>query len=254
MRKTVLILAILATPTLQAWDCKHEKQIEQELDLSGSETLSVEAAAGDLEIKGGSGDKARIRGKVCVSEEEWLDESGVEVSGGRNASIAVVLPKSSNSWSWTGSEYASLDLELSVPAGIRLDVSDSSGDVFIEGVAAVSVKDSSGDVEIYDIQGDVSLADSSGDIDVEGVGGNVTVENDSSGDIRGERIDGSVLVRKDSSGGIRFSDVGQDFVVEKDSSGDITARDIGGDFRVLADGSGDIRAHNVNGRVETPED
>ena len=254
MKKTVLFLAILAAPALQAWDCKYEKQIDQELDLSGSETLRVDAAAGDLEIRGGSGDMAKIRGRVCVSEEEWLDESGVEVSGGKDASIAVVLPRSGNGWSWTGKEYASLDLELSVPAGIHLDVSDSSGDVSIEGVASVSVKDSSGDIEINDIQGDVSLADSSGDIEVEDVGGNVTVENDSSGDIDGDRIEGGVLVMKDSSGGIRFSNVGQDFVVEKDSSGDITARDIGGDFRVLRDGSGDIRADNVKGAVETPED
>jgi DUF4097 and DUF4098 domain-containing protein YvlB len=253
MKKTVLFLAILATPALQAWECKYEKQIQQELDMSGSETLSVEAAAGDLEIKGGSGNIAQIRGRVCVSEEEWLDESGVEVSAGKNASIAVVLPRSGSGWSWTGSEYASLDLELTVPAGLALDVSDSSGDLSIEGVASVTVKDSSGDIEIEDIRGDVSLEDSSGDIDIEDIGGNVTVKNDSSGDIYGENIEGSALVMKDSSGGIRFSDVAKDFVVEKDSSGDITARDIGGDFRVLSDSSGDIRAHNVNGRVETPE-
>ena len=79
MKKTVLFLAILAAPALQAWDCKFEKQIDQELDLGGSETLRVDAAAGDLEIRGGSGDMAKIRGRVCVSEEEWLDESGVEL-------------------------------------------------------------------------------------------------------------------------------------------------------------------------------
>lgn len=251
MRKTILIFAVLMAPALQAWECKYEKSIDQELDLAGSETLKVLASAGELDIKATSGDTARITGKVCVSDEDWLEDSGVSAKGGRNAEIAVQLPNANSGWG--RNSYASLDLELEVPEGLALDVKDSSGELSIEGVSSVVVHDSSGDIEIVDVQGNVSLNDSSGDIDLERIGGNVTVVSDSSGDIRGDSVEGTVLVMKDSSGNIRFTDVGQDFIVERDSSGNITAKGVGGDFRVLRDGSGDIHASNVSGEVETPD-
>lgn len=254
MKKLLVLVAVLCAPALQAWDCKYEKSIDQSLDLSGSERLAVQAAAGDLEIRGVAGQTARISGRICVSEEEWLDQAGVETESGRNAMIRVKLPNSGDGWSWTGNNYATLDLELEVPESLPLNVKDSSGDISIRNVAAVSVQDSSGDIEIEDVRGDVVASDSSGDIELSSIGGDVTVENDSSGDIRGERIDGSVLVEKDSSGGIRFDDVGRDFIVERDSSGDIVARGVGGDFRVLRDGSGDIRFSDVQGEVETPDE
>ena len=253
MRKTVLLIALLAAPAAQAWDCKYEKEIERTLDLSGSEEVIVKAAAGDLEIRGGSGDEAVIRGTLCVSEEEWLEHEAILVESGRRAEIAVDLPEASG-WSLSGNRYAYVDLEILVPEGIALDVSDSSGDVEIESVAAVRVSDSSGDIELRDIGGPVSLKDSSGDIELKDIRGDVTVENDSSGDIEGERITGNVLVERDSSGSIRFEAVSGNVMVERDSSGDIVARDVGGDFTVLRDGSGDVRAIDVRGKVSIPEE
>lgn len=253
MRRTILVCALLAAPAAQAWDCAHEKEIERSLDLSGSEELVVKAAAGDLAIRGGAGSEAVIRGKLCVSDKDWLEHEVLVTEAGRRAEIAVDLPDASG-WSLTGNRYAYLDLDIRVPAGIALDVSDSSGDVEIEGVAAVRVKDSSGDLELQDIGGPVVVEDSSGDIELSEIRGDVTVESDSSGDIEGEGITGNVLVERDSSGGIYFEGVSGNVTVERDSSGDIVARDIGGDVTVLRDGSGEIRTANVSGKVSTPDD
>lgn len=253
MRATVLICTLLAAPAVLAWgECAHERKIDQVLDLAGSEELAILAAAGDLEVRGGDGEQAVIRGRLCVSEEAWLDEARVVTSSGKRAEIAVELPETSG-WSLTGGRYAWLDLDIRVPAGIALDVSDSSGDVEIEGVAAVRVADSSGDIELRDIGGPVFVKDSSGDVELWDIRGDVTVENDSSGDLDGERITGNVLVEKDSSGDIRFEGVSGNVTVERDSSGDIVARDIGGDVTVLRDGSGEIRTANVSGKVTKPE-
>ncbi|MEJ2384303.1 MAG: hypothetical protein P8Y54_07870 [Xanthomonadales bacterium] len=253
MKNSLLLCALLATPLAQAWDCAYEKNIDQSLDLAGSEVLQVNAAAGDLEIRGDAAeDRAVIRGTLCVSEEKWLDEGRVETSGGPRPEISVVLPDASG-WSLTGSRYAYLDLEIRVPAETALDVRDSSGDADISGVASVRVSDSSGDLELENIGGPVVLRDSSGDIELSDIRGDVTVENDSSGDIDGERITGNVLVEKDSSGGIYFEGVSGNVTVERDSSGDITARDVGGDFTVLRDGSGNIRAVDVVGKVDIPD-
>jgi hypothetical protein len=254
MNKLLILSVCLFSTSLQAWNCKYEKDIDQVLDLNGSEMLIILAGAGDLEIEGDDDvSVATIRGKVCVSEEDWLDESRVDVTRGRNAEIVVELPEISSSWSLMGSNYAYIDLEITVPSSLQLDIKDSSGDVEIEGVSTLSLKDSSGDVRLEDIEGSVTLNDSSGDLVLEGIEGDVTVDSDSSGDIRGRDVDGSVLVRRDSSGDIRFIDVSRNFTVERDSSGDITAKGVGGDFNVVADGSGDIIAKDVDGQILKPK-
>jgi DUF4097 and DUF4098 domain-containing protein YvlB len=253
MNKFLLLCVFLFSSGLQAWDCEYEKNIEQELDLAGSDILVILAGAGDLEIAGSDDvSVATIRGHVCVSVEEWLAESRVDVLEGRQAEIIVELPEVTDSWLRFGQSYAYIDLRIVVPEGTRLDVKDSSGDVDIAGVSAIQIKDSSGDISIEDISGPVTLFDSSGDVVLSDIKGDVTVESDSSGDIRGRDIEGSVLVNRDSSGDIRFIDVGQDFTVERDSSGDISAKGVGGNFSVLADGSGDIVATKVNGQVLMP--
>ena len=209
MMKWMAVFFLVLCAPAQAWECKYDKRIEQALNVSGSDLLKVAAAAGDLEITGESGrSEVEIRGRVCVSEEEWLDEATIEISTGEVASIAVVLPDS-NGWSLWGNRYAYIDLELLVPNGLDLDVKDSSGDIEIENVAAVRLKDSSGDIEINDVAGTVEIKDSSGDIRVQDVAGDFTVHSDSSGQIRGSDIEGNVLVENDSSGDIRFTNVGR---------------------------------------------
>jgi hypothetical protein len=255
MKKFMFLCACLVSYGLQASDCEFEAMIDQTLDLSGSEELSVLAAAGSLEITGTKGsDVATIKGRVCVSEEEWLEESGVKTSGGNRAEIIVNLPDTDDGGSWTGNNYAYLDLELEVPESIRMNVKDSSGEIKMEGVGAVTIQDSSGGIDIADATGPISIEDSSGGIELSRISGDVTIESDSSGDIYGKDIEGTVLVKRDSSGDIQFSDVGENFVVERDSSGDISATRVGGDFQVLRDGSGEIRASKVDGEVMIPAD
>ena len=253
MKKTACIAALLMAPAVHAWDCAHEKVIDEVLDLGGSESLEIHAAAGDLAIRGGSGSEARIRGRVCVSDEDWLDEARVVTRNGARAEIKVDLPAASG-WSLTGGNYASMDLELDVPSGLDLILKDSSGDTKVVGVASLQVSDSSGDLEIRDVERDVVVDDSSGDIEIEDVRGDLTVERDSSGDIEARGVKGSVLIARDSSGEIYLTDIGKDVTVDRDSSGDITVADVGGDFTVNRDGSGDISYRNVQGSVAIPDD
>lgn len=249
MKSAFLLGICLVSTGLQASDCEYEKNIDQTLDLSGSEQLTVLAAAGELGITGiRDSNSASIKGRVCVSEKEWLEQSQVRTRDGKQAEIVVDLPDY-DSWG----EYAYLDLKLEVPENISLNVKDSSGDIDIDGVGELTLQDSSGDIEITATTGSLTIKDSSGDIVISDVEGSVTIESDSSGDIRGKAIENNVLVKNDSSGDIRFQDVGQDFIVESDSSGDISADKVGGDFNVIRDGSGEISATNVEGDVRVPE-
>jgi hypothetical protein len=253
MKSFILMVAVLATGSAQAWNCAHERNMDATLDLADAKSLTVRAAAGDLTVSGRSGlTEARIRGRVCASEEEWLDEARIDTEGGRDAAVYVTLPDSSG-WSLMGSRYVYMDLEIEVPEGLALDISDSSGDIEIEGTGPLEIGDSSGDIDIERTAGGVELEDSSGDIELEDIGGDVLVRRDSSGSIHGRNIEGSVLVERDSSGEIDFRNVRDDFTVERDSSGDIEAHTIGGDFRVLQDGSGDIVSRDVSGEVDIPD-
>ena len=253
MIKWVAVLIFVASTPVQAWQCEYDKRIDQVLDVSGSSVLDVAAAAGDLRISGKPGtDEVKIRGKVCVSEEEWLDEVTVETSTGDRATVSVVIPDSEG-WTIWGSRYAYVDLELVIPDGLNLDVRDSSGDIEIENVAAVELKDSSGDIRITDASGPVVIRDSSGDIRVQDLASDFTVVSDSSGEIWGKDIEGNAVVESDSSGDIIFSRVGKNVVVERDSSGDIDVDSVEGDFTVQRDGSGGIHSKDVKGKVDVPE-
>jgi hypothetical protein len=244
--------ALLLAGSAQGSGCRHEKDFDLTLDLTGTELLSVAAAAGDLSVSGRAGaTEARVRGKLCVSEKDWLSEAELHIEGGRNASIAVSLP-GTGGWGFVFDRYAYLDLDIEVPTDLALDIRDSSGDMEVRGTGPVNILDSSGDIELEDVNGGAVLKDSSGDIALRRIDGDVVVRQDSSGDIYGHDIRGSVLIEHDSSGDIRFERVSGDYVVERDSSGDIVARTVGGDFRVLRDGSGEIRHSEVAGAVEIP--
>ncbi len=248
----VVLLLVVIAADVQA-ECEFERLLNESLDVSGSQSLAIAAAAGDLEIAGVSGsDEVRIKGRICVSEEHWLDEAGLETSTGDRAEITVVLPDVSGGWSLWGSKYAYMDLELEVPDGLALELRDSSGDIEIEDIATLSVQDSSGDIDIRNATGLVEIEDSSGDIEVSGLQGDFTIISDSSGDIRGSVIEGNVRVESDSSGEIWFTEVRKDVIVERDSSGDIVAENVGGDFRVLKDGSGRIRSEDIAGEIDIP--
>lgn len=255
MKKYYLLLALLASSNLHAWNCAHEQEIQVTLDLTNTELLSVLAGAGDLEIRGNVGGNVAVAtGRVCASKAEWLAEADLVTREGTEASIAVSLPDVDNGWNITGNRYVYMDLVVEVPDNIALDVKDSSGDMDVISTGTITVRDSSGDIDLEDINGDIYLNDSSGDIDLRDINGNVTVVQDSSGDIYGQDIVGMVLVERDSSGDIRFEDVRDDFIVERDSSGDVVARSVGGDFKVLRDSSGDISHRNVSGNVDIPKE
>jgi hypothetical protein len=237
-----------------AGPCKFEKDIDLTVDLTSSNILAIHAGAGELDVVGVTGsNQAVIKGKVCASKEEWLEESTVNTSVGNNAKIEVYLPSSDNGWSWSGSSYVWMDLRIEVPADLALKVKDSSGDLFLKNIADLEIQDSSGDIEIESARGTISIADSSGDIDIDEAEGDLTIESDSSGDINANDIRGSVLVLNDSSGDIDLTHISDDVVVEKDSSGDINVSDVGGDFRVLKDGSGGISSRDVTGEVQIPK-
>jgi hypothetical protein len=269
-----LALIAFVPAAAMAWgdECKFRAERTGGIDGAGAEKIVIRAGAGDLKVGGRAGStRVDARGTACATKQPLLDATQISVRReGKVVMIETTLPHNEEEgWSWGKNDYAYLDIEISLPAGLpveaidssgdasfsdlkSLDVQDSSGDLEVTRIASgLSVGDSSGDVEIRSA-GSVRLRDSSGDVEAEDIRGNVEVLVDSSGDLRIRNVDGNVDIDQDSSGSIRVEDVKGSVIVDSDSSGDIYAGRVAGDFTVGSDSSGSIEHESVRGKVSVP--
>ena len=270
-----LALLALGPTTALAWgdDCKFRADRAGGVDAKGIEKVVIRAGAGDMKIVGRSNAvRVEARGSACAGTQELLDGSQIAVRReGNIVYVETTLPQSTDGgWSWGKNQYAWIDIGIALPSNVPVEATDSSGDTNVEDLAALTIQDSSGDLEIHrvtglanvndssgdldiDDAGSVRVRDSSGDIEIDKVRGDVEVTSDSSGDIHVAQVDASVHIGQDSSGGIRVEDVKGNVIVDSDSSGDIYAGHVGGDFTVSEDSSGDIDHDSVGGKVTIPE-
>jgi Toastrack DUF4097 len=271
-----LILCLSAVPrtSLAELNCRFSAERTGGLPVAGVTRVRIEAGAGDLTIRGREGAvNVTASGRACSNSEELVAATQLHVT--RDGDVLVVAtelpePVEHKGLFGLGTDYATLDLEVEVPAALPLDVEDSSGDLELDNTAATTLADSSGDISIHGIAGDLAVTDSSGDIDISEVRGNlrlsdssgdieivrvtgnVTIPVDSSGDIDIRHVDGTVHIETDTSGDVDVADVGHDVTIDVDSSGGIKVARIGGAFTVGADASGDIKYTDVKGAVTLP--
>lgn len=249
-KQLVVSLCVLFSGSAMAWgDCDEVRKIDREFAVNGASSLSVKAGAGELEIKGEKRDDIVIRARLCSEDKDAL--TSMDVMSELNGDAAKIETKYPDRNLFGKNRSARIDLQLIVPEGMALTVADSSGDARVVNVASLSMKDSSGDINIDKIAGDLTLTDSSGDIDITDVLGNVEL-SDSSGDIETQFVSGNVVIEADSSGGIDIRDTGKDVLIKRDSSGSIDVSKVGGDFTLLRDTSGGVNYDKVAGKVSVP--
>ena len=218
--------------------CEVARDLALEMDLRGVSRIEVRSMSGDLVITGErSPQRVTATGKACVERRyrDRIDE--IRIIEERDDDVLRIIgyvPERKNS-DW---RIGALHLALAVPDDMPIDVTDSSGDLRVASKRSDLHQDSSGDIVLDDINGDVRISiDSSGDIEIRRAG-NVNIDVDSSGDID-VRDAASLRVGKDSSGDIDARDIAADVYVGTDSSGSISVGDVGGNLTVERDGSGD---------------
>jgi DUF4097 and DUF4098 domain-containing protein YvlB len=256
-----------------AWgDCKFKADRAAGIEATGVEKVVIRAGAGDMKVIGrGNAVRIEARGVACAAKQEMLDVTQISVRReGNVVYVETTLPENDDSWHWGNNDYAYIDLGIALPTSIPVEAIDSSGDATFEDLKALTLQDSSGDLNLNRIAGLLDVNDSSGDIEIEGAGsvrvrdssgdidvddvhGDVDVAVDSSGDIEIAKVDGSVRVEQDSSGGIRAEHVKGSVTVDSDSSGDIYAGYVGGDFTVTDDSSGSISHESITGHIAVPK-
>ena len=265
------LLAWAFAVAAHADDCKHTAHRTANSAGPDIERVVIEARAGDLDVQGGASQNVTVDGRACASTAELIQESQLEIRReGSTVYVRTVLPDIQDSFFGMG-RYAYMDVRVSVPKTATLKIDDSSGDMDVADVQAATITDSSGDQTLENVAGDLDvsdssgeikirkvggglrLKDSSGDVEVDGVQGDVLVEVDTSGDLDIRHVSGGVHVRDDSSGDIEIEDVKRDVLIDEDSSGGIRVQDVGGNFTVGSDGSGGIHFERVAGQVHLPD-
>jgi len=105
----VVLLAclVVAQPAL-AQRCEHSRDIDLTAEADGVDLAVIIAAAGELVITGGSGNRIVIEGRACASDADRLADMSVKVSPRDDrVTIETEIP---DNWSWTGGRYAYIDL------------------------------------------------------------------------------------------------------------------------------------------------
>jgi len=243
------LLGLLALPMAAfADDCRYTVRHRATLDAAGATKVEILARAGSLTVKPESGGALIAEGKACASSQSLLDE--VQLRTRRDGDVLQVVAQLPSETQGFGLFYASLDLVISVPGDLPVDITDTSGDMKVDRVRLERIRDSSGEIVVRNARGDFQVEDSSGDLRVEDAQGNLTI-SDSSGDIVVHGAAG-VHVIVDSSGDIDVQQISGDVRIDRDSSGDIRIAGVGGNVEVLVDGSGTVRVSDTKGTVRVP--
>jgi len=218
--------------------------LERELSLSAEQLkqLDIETGAGELRIVGSElVQEVKVTADVFTSFKDRDDyEFTLEKKGNK---AYLVAKHRSTSGFWVGSSPR-IDVIVTLPADLLLDIHDSSGDIWVKDMdAAIDLHDGSGDVELRNITGNLALDDGSGELIIEQITGNINVL-DGSGEISISDIKGNVEL-EDGSGELTIKHV-DGYVSIDDSSGDMLIRDISGKV-TIEDGSGDIDVEGAGG-------
>ena len=265
-----VLIGVAGFIAAHAEDCKFTAERSGKISVAGAKRIEIRAGAGDLKVTGRHGaEEVSASGRACASTQALLDQVQLKVTrDGDVIHVDVQMPDLSIIT--IGNTYATLDVEVDLPDNVPLlavdssgdarfqhvataDISDSSGDLTIEDVNGdLKVRDSSGDLEIERVAGNLQLEDSSGDIEVDDVRGDVTVYADSSGSMTLEHIGKDVHVIQDSSGDIDIVDVKNNVLIDSDSSGEVDVRKVGGNFTLSHKGSGDIKTADISGTISLP--
>jgi len=213
-------------------NAKSELSFKQNLviEADGINHLFSDVGSGSLYIHGADVDEisveATIRSKKYSNIEE-LEEAFNEkmvLILEDNGSKATLKSMTKNKI-FNNNINISIDLNVTVPFELDLQVDDGSGSM-----------------KITDMKGNLDIDDGSGSLVIKNIVGDILID-DGSGSQTLSNIDGSVIV-DDGSGSVNMKNVSGDVTID-DGSGSINIEGLSGQFKLIDDGSGSIY---VNGK------
>jgi hypothetical protein len=246
-------------------------RIEQTFDLGDAPSLEIDNFAGSVTVRAGTDGTIRVVATKQARLRSSLERIEIDMDErGDGLEIRTRKPP--------GLSTASVKLEITAPAGTRLDVYTASGSMSVQGLSgdvkleaasgSVDVRDLSGDVEVDTASGSVEIVDVTGRIDAHASSGSIDARG-AMGQVQLATGSGSIEYQGTPQGDCRFVtgsgritlmlpaelnmevelDTGSgDIDVDFDVDGQVTRREVKG---VIGDGSqGSIYAHTGSGSID----
>ena len=222
------------------------KQTQQlTLPSNNREYLDVLSGAGSLKITGSS-TATSISVNATIYTADIDDEYELTLEQNGTQAKLVAQNKSNTGITFYSGQSPSIDLVVTVPNKLNLDINDGSGDIVINAMQSnIDVKDGSGSIDINSAK-NLNIDDGSGSIYVKNVVGDLAL-NDGSGSIDIDNVSGNVAI-EDGSGEIQVTNVTGALNVE-DGSGDIRVNHAKG-LTITEAGSGDVSIDKISGSVK----
>jgi hypothetical protein len=235
MKSAIALAIVLTAANASAGifdECDHSAPRTVAAPAAGISKVVVVGKAGSLKVTGRAGvAEIRATGTACASDEDFLDK--IRLTSRRDGSELRIEAEIPSSGPHFGFFHATLDFEVSLPAGMAVNISDGSGSLDVANTGSLDIVDGSGSIDINSVRGDVTVKDGSGSMTIQDVSGAVRVTDGS----------GSIEIRRAGS-----------VIVDVDGSGSIDVNEVRGDFVVRSDGSGGVSYERVAGRVSIPRD
>jgi hypothetical protein len=219
----------------------------------GARLIRIVSDAGVLKIDGRPGETAAtVRAVAIASGKHVL--SGIKLVATREGDVVTIRPEmpGRSFFSWGRSFFASMDMSITVPAGIPIEITDGSGDIVARGVGPLKITDGSGGIDVRGTTGTLDITDGSGDVQINGVDGDVKI-TDGSGGLSVANVTGDLNIPDDGSGTLRAERIGGNVRVNDKGSGEMNVAHVGSDLIVGEKGSGAIRYDDVRGKVTVPQ-
>jgi hypothetical protein len=251
MKKALLIFFAFVLLALSAFG--FEKTQNLSLPAEGIVKLEITAGAGFLKVSGRPGPGGiEVSADIVVSGVSDKDmgdyiKDHIELELRKSGGTAVLVGRVRERWLSFFNRDARIDLTVTVPQALPLEIDDGSGELSVRDIAAaVRIKDGSGSLRAEKISGNLWIDDGSGGIAVDGVEGNVEID-DGSGEMEIRNVTGDVSI-DDASGGITLLKVVGNVTIG-DGSGHLEIDDVGKDVHLRHKGSGSVDIKNVRGKV-----
>ena len=261
------------------------KQTQQlSLPSNNLEYLNVLSGPGSLEIKG-SPNATSISVDATIFTADIEDEYELTLEQDGKQAKLVAQNKSRIGLSFYSGQSPHIDVVVTVPSNLNLDIDDGSGNIVISAMQSninvedgsgsieinsgknLSIEDGSGDIALENIHGNLDLTDGSGSIYINNINGNAKID-DGSGETTISNVHGTLniddgsgnLIVKHVDGAVKIDDNSGDMLIEHISSS-VTIDDGSGDIRVnyakgltiTESGSGDVNINNISGPVNVTD-
>lgn len=208
-----------------------------ELEAQNVTEVRIDGSFCDVYVE--RGDRNYLKAVIKGKGEEGDYRFDTEIVG--STLLIKVIRREKRSWK--GYNITESKIDLIIKDGVKLDIDNSSGDIFVADLSAreSKIEATSGDITLKRIKADLEVETSSGDISINEVIGSIDMQS-TSGDQRIYDVEGDIDTRA-SSGDITIAGFNGNIELEA-TSGDIDLRGGVGSLDVRTT-SGNIEGNNI---------